>query len=123
MLFLVLFPVRLLASLLVTTALVAGCSGDDGCSGTAYHADLGQEGAKTPIQALEAWLGTHEGFDQEPPDEGWTIEDSGAKDPAEVVITNEDGDGWWVSALRTESGGYVVNEATDDATGCGDELS
>jgi hypothetical protein len=121
-----LFPVRLLVSPLVaavlTTVLVSGCSGDDGCAGTAYHADLDQDGATTPIQALETWLGTHDSFDQ-PPDEGWIVQDSGAADAATVVITNDDGDGWWVSTVRTNAGGYVVDEATDDAQGCGDEIS
>lgn len=122
-----LVPVRtllaLLLSLLLALGLVTGCSGGDGCTGHAYHPDLGQDGAKTPIQALETWLGSHEGFDAQPPDRGWIVEDTGAKDPATVVLTNDEGDGWWVSAVRTDSGGYVVAEATDDASGCGDELS
>ncbi|WP_028638254.1 hypothetical protein [Nocardioides sp. URHA0032] len=116
-----LLPVPL--AVLLTGILVTGCSGDDDCTGRAYHASLDQDGAKSPIQALEVWLGSHEGFDQAPPDEGWTVKDQGDKDPAAVVITNVEGDGWWVSAVRTTSGGYVVNEATDAASGCEDELS
>jgi hypothetical protein len=108
----------------LAAALVTGCSGsDDGCSGRAYHPSLDQAGAKTPIRALEVWLGDPEGFDRTPPDEGWIVEDSGDPDAAQVVITNDDGGGWWVSAARTTSGGYVVDQATDDAAACGDELS
>jgi hypothetical protein len=33
------------------------------------------------------------------------------------------GDGWWVSVRRTSSDGWVVDQATDDATGCGDDLT
>lgn len=124
-----LVPVRTLPTLLpallltLTLGLVTGCSGGNDCTGRAYHPDLGQAGAKTPIQALETWLGNHEGFAAQPPDRGWVVEDSGVKDPATVVLTNDEGDGWWVSTVRTDSGGYVVAEATDDATGCADELS
>ena len=118
-----LVPVRTLPALLLTLGLLTGCSGSDGCTGHAYHPDLAQDGAKTPIQALEVWLGSHEGFDGQPPDRGWVVEDTGAKDAARVVLTNDEGDGWWVSTVRTDAGGYVVDQATDDAGGCGDELS
>ena len=121
-----LVPVRLLLSapaVVLAAALVTGCSGsDDDCTGHAYHPSLDQDGSKTPIAALEVWLGDHGGFDQEPPDEGWVQQDTGEKDPARVVIRNEDGDGWWVSTVRTTSGGYVVEQATDHATACGDQL-
>ena len=111
----------LLTGLLALTLGLTGCSGDEDCQGASYHPDLGQEGAKTPIQALEAWLGTH-GDLPEPPDEDWIQADSGDPKADEVVLTNEDGDGWWVSASRTSPGGWVVTQATDDATGC-DDLS
>ena len=120
-----LVPVRLLLSALVLVlgVLVTGCSGgDDDCSGRAYHPSLDQQGSETPIRALEVWLGSHEGFDQQPPDAGWIQQDTGEEDPARVVLTNEDGDGWWVSTVRTSSGGYVVEQATDNASSCGDEL-
>lgn len=118
-----LFPVRHLLALALAAALVTGCSGsDDGCSGRAYHESLDQKGSKTPIQALEVWLGNAEGFDHQPPDKGWIVQDPGEKDPKAVVLTNDDAD-WWVKAVRTDSGGYVVDEATDDASGCKDRLS
>jgi len=114
-----------LAAILLTAALavplVAGCS-EDGCEGRAYHPDLDQKGAESPIQALETWLGSHEGL-PEPPVENWIVIDSGEATPIAVVIENDEGDGWWVSAARTSSGGWVVSEATDDATACEDELS
>ncbi len=114
-----------LAAILLTSVLavplVAGCS-EDGCEGQAYHPDLDQEGAESPIEALEMWLGGHEGLPV-PPVENWIVVDSGEAAPTAVVIKNDDGDGWWVSAARTSSGGWVVSEATDDATGCEDDLS
>lgn len=106
---------------LVVVLLAPGCS-RDGCPGTAYRPDLSVSGAETPIRALEVWLGTHEGFG-EPPDEGWIVEDPGKADADRVVITNDDGDGWWVATVRTDEGGYVVSEATDHSAGCEDELS
>jgi hypothetical protein len=115
--------VRVLAAAVaavLATGLLAGCSSDDDCTGRAYHPALDQQGAETPIGALEAWLGSHEGFGEEPPDEGWIQQDSGQEDAATVVLTNDD---WWVSAVRTSSGGYVVAQATDDAADCGDELA
>ncbi|HEU5037008.1 MAG TPA: hypothetical protein VFT70_08380 [Nocardioides sp.] len=114
---------RTLPALLLVLAALTGCSDDDGCAGRSYDPDLGQAGAETPIAALEDWLDTHEGITTEPPDDGWTVEDSGEEDPARVVITNEDGHGWWVATVRTGSGGYVVDEATADAASCGDQLS
>jgi hypothetical protein len=98
----------------------AGCSRDgSSCAGSTYHPDLAQAGAKSPIQALEAWLGTDTSL-PDPPDEGWVVQDSGAKDPARVMIENDDGDGWWVAAARTEAGGWVVEQATASASGCDD---
>lgn len=99
-----------------------GCSDDSDCEGQAYHPDLTEDGAESPIQSLEAWLGTHEGLPK-PPVENWIVVDSGEATPTEVVIKNDDGDGWWVSAARTSSGGWVVSEATDNAADCEDELS
>ncbi len=112
----------LLATLLAVTLGLAGCSDDDACQGQTYEEDLGQKGEKSPVDAVEVWLGGHEGLPQ-PPDEGWVVVDDGSVDPAEVVLTNEDGDGWWVTASRTESGGWVVTQATDDAASCEGELS
>lgn len=108
----------------LAAALMAGCSGsDDGCTGKSYHPDLGQKGAKTPIDALDAWLDTATGFDNLPPDDQWVVGEPDSGDKTVVVIRNDDGDGWWVSAQETESGGWVVAEATNDATGCADQLS
>ncbi|GAA4364794.1 hypothetical protein GCM10023146_05820 [Nocardioides caricicola] len=114
---------RLAAGLLSCVLLVAlptGCS-DDGCSGRAYHPDLGADGSETPIQALDVWLSTHEGL-SEPPVEDWVVQDSGDPAATEVEITNESGDGWYVTVARTDQGGWVVSAATDDAEGCADEL-
>lgn len=108
------------ALVLLVGLLASGCSDDDSCRGRAYQPDLSVAGEPTPIRALEVWLGSHEGFDQ-PPDDGWVVQDEG--DPERVVITNDADDGWWVATVRTEDGGYVVGEATDDAARCGDQLS
>ena len=120
-------PVRATVSpvlaMVLASVLLAGCSGSDSCTGQAYHPDLGTSGAETPIRALEAWLGTHGGITREPPDDGWAVQDTGEKDPQTVVITNEDGDGWWVSVARTDDGTYVVAQATDDASHCEGKLS
>jgi hypothetical protein len=102
--------------------LFTGCSGDDGCEGEAYHPDLGTDGSKTPIASLEVWLGTHEGL-PDPPVENWIVVDSGEANAIEVVIKNDDGDGWWVTSARTDSGGWIVSSATDNAAACEDELS
>jgi hypothetical protein len=112
----------LLAGLLALTLALTGCSGDDDCQGQSYHPDLDSKGDKTPIDALETWLGGHQGL-PEPPDEDWIQEDSGVPDADEIVITNDGDDGWWVSASETSQGGWVVTQATDDATACGGELS
>jgi hypothetical protein len=114
---------RLAAGLLSCVLLVAlptGCS-DDGCDGQAYHPDLGEDGADTPIQALETWLGTHDGL-SEPPVEDWVIKDDGDPAATEVQITNEDGAGWYVTAARTDQGGWIVSSATDDAKSCAEDL-
>jgi hypothetical protein len=111
-----------LAFLLALTLDLSGCSDDDTCRGQVYEVELDQAGAETPIEALEAWLGGgHDGL-AEPPDEDWIQTDSGDVQPDEVVLTNENGDGWWVSASRTSEDGWVVTHATDDASGCGDRL-
>lgn len=102
--------------------LTSGCSGDQ-CHGQAYRPDLGQAGSATPIRALEVWLGSHQGMDREPPDDGWTVHDPGQEDAERVIITNDDGAGWWVATVRTDSGGYVVSEATDRASDCKGKLS
>jgi len=115
---------RLAASILsalLAVPLMTGCS-DDSCDGQAYHPDLDQAGAESPIQALEAWLGGHEGLPQ-PPVEDWVILESGEAAPTDVSISNEDGNGWWVNATRTSSGGWVVSSATDDSTSCDGDLS
>lgn len=116
-------PVRTLVILLVAAVLVGGCSGGGSCRGQSYHADRSQPGETTPIAALDTWLDSTVGFDRTPPDDGWTVQDSGDPKASRVVITNEAGDGWWVSVLRTDPGGYVVDGATDNASACGDELS
>lgn len=120
-------PVRARAAaalVLVSTTLLAGCSDADDCAGQTYDADLDQAGAASPILALQDWLSTHEGFDEEPPlDENWVVRDTGEQDAEEVVITHEDGDGWWVQAARTSGGGYVVVQATSDFSACEDELA
>ncbi len=111
-----------LAVVLLLGGLAAGCS-DDQCHGQVYRPDLARSGAPTPIRALEVWLGTHGGIDQDPPVEGWIVEDPGTEDAERVVITNDEGDGWWVATVRTDDGGYVVSEATDHASGCEEQLS
>lgn len=107
------------------TTLVSGCTGDDGCAGQSYHADLTEKGAASPIDALNAWLAAPEGFDpgQLPPDDGWIVQGAEREDAAEVVMRNDTGAGWWVQAVRTDDGGYVIDEATDDWASCADELS
>jgi len=109
-------------AVLLLAGLASGCS-DDQCHGQVYRPDLGEPGASTPIGALEVWLGSHGGIDHEPPDDGWIVEDPGVEDADRVVITNDDGDGWWVATVRTDDGGYVVSEATDRASGCEEQLS
>lgn len=115
------WPVTVLAALTLGLG-PTGCAGDDPCQGATYDEDLGQQGARSPIEALEAWLGGHEGLPA-PPDADWIQEDSGRTTADEVVLTNEDGDGWWVIASRTSPGGWVVTQATDGAAACGDELT
>jgi hypothetical protein len=123
-------PVRrtAVAVLLLAGIALAGCSDSDGgkggdCTGSAYQPDLSEKGARSPIVALEDWLGTDPKL-PDPPDDGWTVQDSGAKAPDLVVIRNDaDGDGeddWWVGVVRTDDGGWVVEQATDDASGCSD---
>lgn len=114
-----------LAAALITGALtltLPGCSDDEGCDGQSYRPDLGQEGAESPIAALSQWLGSPDGLPDPPTDADWTVQDTGEEDPSTVVITHHDGDGWWVSTVRTEGGGWVVSAATDDAADCADEL-
>lgn len=115
-----------LAAILLSGALavplLTGCGSGDGCAGEAYHPDLNQEGAETPIQSLDVWLNAPEGIDN-PPVENWIVVDSGDAEPTEVIITNDDGNGWWVSTVKTLKGGWVVSAATDDAAACGDELT
>lgn len=101
--------------------LPMGCSSDDECQGKALHPDLEQEGDESPISALETWISGPDTF-ANPPAEDWIVVDSGEKNPAEVVIKNEAGDGWWVSVARTDQGGWVVSAATDNATDCEGEL-
>lgn len=112
------------ALVLVCAAVLSGCSGSGDCAGQTYDPDLDQAGAESPIVALQEWLGTHEGFEEEPPvDENWVVQDTGEQDAEEVVITHEDGDGWWVQTARTTAGGYVVVQATSELSSCEDELS
>ena len=114
---------RLALLLALLLGMASGCSADDaGCRGETYELDLGAEGAQSPILALQDWLGAHEGLG-EPPGEGGVVQETGEADPDRVVLTNEDGDGWWVSAVRTDDGGYVVDQATDDWASCEDDLS
>ena len=117
-------PALTLVAAVLATALTAGCSGDDKCEGKSYDPDLGQDGAKTPIEALNTWLGSATGFgDDLPPDDAWIVSEPDPHNKAVTVIRNDDGDGWWVSVQRTESGGWVVAEATNDATDCAGDLS
>lgn len=112
------------ALVLVTASLLSGCSASSDCDGQTYDPDLGRAGAESPILALEEWLSTHAGFEEEPPlDENWVVQDTGEQDAEEVVMTHEAGDGWWVQAARTSQGGYVVVQATSDFTSCEDELT
>jgi hypothetical protein len=106
-------------------ALLSGCSGDGaGCSGTSYEVDLSGKGAPSTIDALDAWLADPAGFDELPPKDDWIVQGGGDQEAEEVVILNEDtGDGWWVHLVRTDDGGYVVDQATDDWQSCEDELS
>lgn len=114
-----------IAALLLGGALVltlpTGCS-EEGCEGRAFHPDLDQEGAGTPIQALEQWLSSGDVL-PDPPVDDWVVVQTDEDDPAEVVMKNDAGEGWWVLAARTTDGGWVVSQATDDAAGCEDELS
>lgn len=115
-------PVTVLLAALLAGSLVTGCSSDHGCDGRTYHPDLDQRGATSPISALDDWLGTDPKL-ADPPTEGWTVVDPGDAHATSVVITNETGDGWWVSAARTSPGGWVVDQATDDVKGCRGQLS
>ncbi|WP_460835309.1 hypothetical protein [Nocardioides hungaricus] len=113
-------------ALIVLAALVSGCSGDGGggdCTGATYDVDLSEQGAATPIDALNDWLAGPEELGEPPSEETWTLQDTGQKDPDEVVIRSEDGAGWWVQAVRTDGGGWVVSQATNDWKSCQDELS
>ena len=112
-------------ALALGAGLLTGCSGDDGdCAGATYDVDAATVGAKTPIDALDAWLANPVGFDDVPPNDEWFVQGGGAPGAAEVVILNEaTGDGWWVHVVRVDDGGYVVDQATDDWTSCQDELA
>lgn len=117
-------PAAPAALLLVLGALVTGCSEAEACAGQSYRPDLAEPGAEDPIGALDAWLAAPEGFDERPPNEDWIVQGGGAKDPAQVDILNEDtGDGWWVRVVRTDDGGYVVEQATNAWSSCADELT
>ena len=109
------------AALLLTALTTGGCSHDAerDCSGSTYQPDLDAKGATTPITALEDWLGTDADL-PDPPDDGWVVQDTGAKHPSSVVIINEDSHGWWVELTRTDPGGWVVEQATAKAQGCSD---
>jgi hypothetical protein len=112
-------------ALAVVLALgLTGCADDD-CGGASYDVDLTQAGSATPIEALDLWLDTHDGIATDPPEDDWIQQGAaeGAGDAATVVLVNDDGDVWWVSVRRTSSDGWVVEQATDDATGCGDDLT
>lgn len=112
-------------ALVLLAALLSGCSGEgDDCAGTTYDVDLSAAGAETSIDALDAWLADPEGFDELPPKDDWVVQGGGDPEADEVEILNEDtGDGWWVHLVRTDDGGYVVDQATDDWTSCREELS
>lgn len=114
-------PTALLA-LMLTTGTATACSRDDGCAGQVYHPDLGAGGATSPIDALEVWIESVDDFDPPPPVDGWFVQEADDPQADRVEITNDDGDGWWVATVRTDDGGYVVSEATDEASGC-DDLS
>ena len=101
--------------------LLSGCSDDDGCAGRNYQPDLSQQGAASPIEALEAWLSGDTGFATLPADDSWIQQNAGA-DATTVTIESDDGDGWWVRTVQTEDGGWVVDQATDQANDC-DDLS
>lgn len=113
------------ALLLALSALVSGCSDDgDDCQGATYDVDLSEKGAATPISALDEWLAAPEGMDDQPPKDDWIVQGGGDKDATEVEILNEDtDDGWWVHVVRTDDGGYVVDQATSNWSACEDELS
>lgn len=112
----------LLAGLLAVTLGLSGCSDDASCQGSNYDVDRDAPGQGSPIAALEEWLGTDSDL-ADPPDEDWILVDSGDEDADRAVLRNDNGDGWWVAVEKTSQGGWVVVKATDDATGCGDELS
>jgi hypothetical protein len=112
----------LLGGLLTVTLGLSGCSDDAGCTGSTYQPDLDSTGEGSPIAALETWLGTDSDL-ADPPDDDWIQVDAGEADPARVVLKNDTGDGWWVVVRKTSQDGWVVSEATDDATACGDDLS
>ena len=117
-------PARpVVALLLVLATLGSGCSADDDCRGQTYDVDLGAGGAATPIRALDEWLRSDHGFDKAPPGDGWVEMATDDRRAAAVVITNDAGSGWWVQTARTDTGGYVVAQATDVRESCGDELS
>jgi hypothetical protein len=111
------------ALVLLVTPL-SGCFGDDGgCSGTSYEVDRSERGAASTIDALDAWLADPQGFDELPPRDDWIVQRGGEADAEEVVILNEaTGDGWWVHLVRTDDGGYLVDQATDAWRSCQDEL-
>ena len=111
----------LLAGLLAVTLGLSGCSDDADCQGSNYDVDLDSKGAGSPIAALEDWLGTDTDL-ADPPDEDWILVDPDEK-ADRAVLRNDTGDGWWVAVRKTSQDGWVVTQATDDATGCGDELS
>ena len=112
----------LLTGLLAVSLGLSGCSDGTDCKGSNYDVDLDAKGEGSPIAALEAWLGTDTDL-ADPPDEDWVVVDSGEEKPERAVLTNSTGDGWWVVARLTSQDGWVVTQATDDATACGDELS
>ncbi len=112
-------------ALALVATLLTGCSGDDGgdCAGQAYHPDLTEAGEESPMQALSTWLSGATGFEELPADDGWIFSDAGEADPDVVEVRHEEGDGWWVQVVRTDGGGYVVEQATDDWAACEEELS
>lgn len=110
----------LVLSAVLAGSLLTGCTDDQGCTGSSYYADLEQAGQQSPIDALDTWLGTDSDL-PDPPDDGWIVLDDETRSDT-VVITNADGDGWWVAVKETSPGGWIVDEATADASGCGDDL-